>query len=38
VLSFYDAKTKILIAQVTVANSTEEVAATMKMVREKVAN
>ena len=35
VLSFYDLKTKTLLAQVTVANTTEEVAATMKMVREK---
>ena len=35
VLSFYDAKTKVLLAQVTVANSAEEVAATMKMVRGK---
>jgi hypothetical protein len=35
VLSFYDVKTKTLLAQVTVANTTEEVAATMKMVREK---
>jgi hypothetical protein len=35
VLSFYDAKTKALLAQVTVANTAEEVAATMKMVREK---
>jgi hypothetical protein len=35
VLSFYDAKTKKLLAQVTVANSAEEVALTMKTVREK---
>jgi hypothetical protein len=35
VLSFYDVKTKALLAQVTVANTTEEIAATMKMVREK---
>jgi hypothetical protein len=35
VLSFYDAKTKNLLAQVTVANSEEEVAATMKAAREK---
>lgn len=35
VMSFYDVKTKALLAQVTVANTTEEVAATMKMVREK---
>ena len=35
VLSFYHAKTKALLAQVTVANTPEEVAATMKMVREK---
>ena len=35
VMSFYDVKTKKLLAQVTVANTTEEVAATMKMVREK---
>lgn len=35
VLSFYDVKTKTLLAQVTVANSAEEVAATMKVVREK---
>lgn len=35
VLSFYDVKTKKLLAQVTVANTPEEVAATMKMVREK---
>jgi hypothetical protein len=35
VLSFYDAKTKKLFAQVTVANSTEEVAKTMEMVRAK---
>ena len=34
-LSFYDVKTKALLAQVTVANTSEEVAATMKMVREK---
>ncbi|TND07541.1 MAG: hypothetical protein FD123_3093 [Bacteroidetes bacterium] len=37
VLSFYHAKTKKLIAQVTVANTPEEIAATMKMVREKSA-
>ena len=36
VMSFYDVKTKRLLAQVTVANTTEEVAATMKMVREKI--
>mgnify|MGYP000226893712 CR=1 FL=1 len=35
VMSFYDVKTKALLAQVTVANTPEEVAATMKMVREK---
>ncbi len=35
VLSFYDVKTKALLAQVTVANTPEEVAATMKMVRAK---
>lgn len=35
VLSFYDAKTKALLAQVTVANTADEIAATMKMVREK---
>ena len=37
VLSFYDVKTKALLAQITVANTPEEVAATMKMVREKIA-
>ena len=35
VLSFYDVKTKALLAQVTVANTPEEIAATMKMIREK---
>ena len=35
VLSFYDAKTKVLLAQVTVANTSEEIANTMKLVREK---
>jgi len=35
VLSFNDVKTKKLLAQVTVANTIEEVASTMKMVREK---
>ena len=35
VLSFYDAKSKKLLAQVTVANSPEEIATVMKMVREK---
>ena len=35
VLSFYDAKSKKLLAQVTVANSPEEIAATMNMVRER---
>jgi hypothetical protein len=37
VLSFYDAKTKKLLAQVTVANTDEELAAVMKMVRSKIA-
>jgi hypothetical protein len=36
VLSFYDAKTKKLLAQVTVANTPEEVTKTMEMVREKI--
>jgi hypothetical protein len=36
VLSFYNAKTKKLIAQVTVANTPEEVVKTMEMVKSKV--
>ncbi len=36
ILSFYDSKTKVLIAQVTVASKKDELAATMKMVREKI--
>ena len=35
VLSFYDAKSKKLLAQVTVANTPEEITATMNAVREK---
>ena len=35
VLSFYDAKTKKMLAQVTVANTSEELIATMQMAREK---
>jgi len=38
VLSFYNTKTKKLLAQVTVVNTPEKVVATMKMVREKVAH
>jgi thiol:disulfide interchange protein len=33
-LTFYDTKTKQVLAQVTVANTEEEIAATMKMVRD----
>ena len=35
VISFYDLKSKALLAQVTVANSADEIVAIMKMVREK---
>ncbi len=35
VITFYDAKTKKVLAQATVANTTEEIAGVMKMVREK---
>ncbi len=37
VFSFYDAKTKKLLAQVTVANTPEEFAKTLELVRSKVA-